>query len=97
MIVTEQQLALTPQAHPPTSTGIPLSSITEASLRPKLPYYELPAGLMVPTVSMEDCTYKPIKVSEMRVPPATPPNEYLQRQVERFYQFQSMPDNPRDK
>ena len=50
-----------------------------------MPYYELPAGLMVPLVKLEDFEYQPIDPKNIRLPPPAPPNERLLRAVESFY------------
>lgn len=50
-----------------------------------VPYYELPAGLMVPLVKLEDFDYIPIDPKEIRLPPPAPPNERLLKAVEAFY------------
>ena len=52
---------------PPPQTGqTPINQqqpppvFDEKSLIPSLPYYDLPAGLMIPLVKMEDSGYKPL-------------------------------------
>jgi len=62
---------------------------------PTLPYFELPAGLMVPLVKLEDNEYKPIDPSLIRMPPPQPPNERLMAAVELFYAPPSH-ERPRD-
>lgn len=84
----QQQLPPPPlAAHPPT--------FDEAVLKPNLPYYELPAGLMVPLVKLEDSGYKPINANEIRLPPPTPPSERLLQALELFYAPPSH-ERPRD-
>jgi len=63
---------------------------------PRLPYYELPAGLMVPLVKLEDDDYRPIDPSLIRLPPPCPPSERLINAIEAFYGPPSH-DNPRDR
>ncbi|KAI1728509.1 surp module domain-containing protein [Ditylenchus destructor] len=75
----------TPQAHP-----------DDESLIPKCPYYELPAGMMVPVIGIEECTFNPIDISKLRIPAPEPPSEHLLAEVERFYNLHSTQDNPRD-
>ena len=67
----------------------------EKDLIPTLPYYELPAGLMVPLVKPEDDNYKPLDPKAIRLPPPCPPSEKLLLAVEAFYGPPSH-DNPRD-
>lgn len=43
------------------------------------PYYELPAGLMVPLVKLEDFDYEEIDPKDIRLPLPAPPNERLLR------------------
>merc|ERR1719319_384413 len=62
---------------------------------PTLPYFELPAGLMVPLVPLEDNEYKPIAPSLIRMPPPQPPNDRLMAAVELFYAPPSH-ERPRD-
>ncbi|XP_062509393.1 calcium homeostasis endoplasmic reticulum protein-like isoform X2 [Corticium candelabrum] len=52
---------------------------------PRVPYYELPAGLMVPLVKASDGAYKPIDVNLFRLPVPRPPSEQLLKAVEEFY------------
>jgi calcium homeostasis ER protein len=50
-----------------------------------IPYFELPAGLMVPLVNLSDFDYKSIDPKDIRLPPPTPPSEKLLKAVEAFY------------
>merc|ERR1719150_257773 len=59
--------------------------------RPSAPYYDLPAGLMVPLVKLEDSGYKPLDPDLIRLPP----NERLLAAVELFYSGPSH-ERPRD-
>lgn len=52
---------------------------------PDVPYFDLPAGLMVPLVKMSDCEYKEVDPQDIRLPPPTPPSEKLIKAVEAFY------------
>ncbi|RWS07187.1 calcium homeostasis endoplasmic reticulum protein-like protein, partial [Dinothrombium tinctorium] len=67
---------------PPTGPP-PITMIKE--IQPDVPYYELPAGLMVPLVKLEDFEYKAIDPKDIRLPPPAPPNERLLKAVEAFY------------
>ncbi|XP_035222086.1 calcium homeostasis endoplasmic reticulum protein-like isoform X2 [Stegodyphus dumicola] len=50
------------------------------------PYYDLPAGLMVPLVRLEDTDYdKPLDPDDVRLPPPALPTERLLAAVEQFY------------
>ncbi len=69
--------------------------IDEKALVPSLPYYDLPAGLMVPMVKMEDSGYKPLDSKKIRLPPPTPPTERLLQALELFYAPPSH-ERPRD-
>ena len=50
--------------------------------QPDVPYYELPAGLMVPLVKLEDFDYEEIDGNDIKLPLPAPPNERLLRAVE---------------
>ncbi|VVC27081.1 Hypothetical protein CINCED_3A014895 [Cinara cedri] len=54
-------------------------------LLPSLPYYELPAGLMVPLIKLEESSYKPLDPDTIRLPPPAPPTERLLEAVKAFY------------
>lgn len=64
-------------------------------VKPTAPYYELPAGLMVPLIRLEDYNYRPLNPDDLRLPPPVAPSERLIGAVEAFY---SLPchDRPRD-
>ncbi|RWS25035.1 Calcium homeostasis endoplasmic reticulum protein-like protein [Leptotrombidium deliense] len=62
---------------------------------PDVAYYELPAGLMVPLVKLEDFEYNPIDPVEIKLPAPAPPNERLLKAVEAFYAPPSH-DRPRN-
>jgi calcium homeostasis ER protein len=62
---------------------------------PKAPYYELPAGLMVPLVKATDGAYKPLDSSQIRLPAPRPPSDRLLAVVEDFFAPPSA-DKPRD-
>ncbi|KAH7729724.1 G-patch domain containing protein [Aphelenchoides avenae] len=69
---------------------------SDKDLIPKGNHYDLPAGMMVPLVKAEDCTFKALKAEDLRLPPPEPPTEHLIRELERFYNFHPTPENPRD-
>lgn len=64
-------------------------------VKPMSSYFDLPAGLMVPLIRLEDYKYHPLDSEELRLPPPTPPNERLISAVEAFYSLPSH-DRPRD-
>lgn len=64
-------------------------------LTPTVPYFELPAGLVVSLIKLEDYGYKPLDSSLIKLPPPTPPSERLLGAVEAFYSPPSH-DRPRD-
>jgi calcium homeostasis ER protein len=64
-------------------------------LPPTLPYFDLPAGLMVPLIRLEDYNYKPLNPDSIRLPPPTAPSERLLSAVEAFYAPPSH-ERPRD-
>ncbi|KAL9701483.1 hypothetical protein quinque_004924 [Culex quinquefasciatus] len=64
-------------------------------VQPSIPYFELPAGLMVPLIRLEDFNYHPLEPEEIRLPPPAPPNERLLSAVEAFYAPPSH-ERPRD-
>lgn len=63
--------------------------------KPTVPYYELPAGLMVPLIRLEDCSYKALDPEDIRLPAPIPPSERLLQAIEAFYSLPSH-DRPRD-
>merc|ERR1712020_216086 len=69
--------------------------VDDAMLIPTLPYYDLPAGLMVPLIRLEDSGYKPLNPNELRLPPPSPPTDRLLAALEQFYAPPSH-DRPRD-
>lgn len=73
----------------PTATPIPEET------KPTAPYYELPAGLIVPLIRLEDCSYHPLDPEDIRLPAPAPPSERLLQAIEAFYSMPSH-DRPRD-
>lgn len=63
---------------------------------PSMPYFELPAGLMVPLIKLEDGEYKPLDPDAIRLPPPAPPSDRLVAAVEAFYAPPNH-DSPRDR
>lgn len=69
--------------------------IEEIDLTPTLPYFELPAGLMVPLIRLEDHKYNSIDPADLLLPAPTPPSERLLNAIEAFYS-QPSHERPRD-
>ncbi|XP_043279146.1 calcium homeostasis endoplasmic reticulum protein [Venturia canescens] len=100
-----------PTVQPPPFTNVPLPDFTKPppgfglppiihepsveDLMPSMPYFELPAGLMVPLIKLEDGEYKPLDPEAIRLPPPAPPSEHLVAAVEAFYAPPNH-DSPRD-
>lgn len=83
-----------PPAIPPLMS-LPPPDFLPDDLLPSLPYYDLPAGLMVPLVKLEDFGYKPLNPEDIRLPPPAPPSERLLAAVKAFYTPPGH-DRPRD-
>ncbi|KAF7639861.1 hypothetical protein Mgra_00000781 [Meloidogyne graminicola] len=79
----QQQQPPPPPPPPPTTHNLDLT--------PKVPYYELPAGMIVPLVKLEDVTYQPLKEKDLRLPMPDPPSEQLLREIDRFYSALQFP------
>lgn len=69
--------------------------IEEIDLTPTLPYFELPAGLMVPLIRLEDHKYNSIDPADILLPAPIPPSERLLNAIEAFYS-QPSHERPRD-
>lgn len=90
---------LAPNAHAQTNTdavdAVVADIIPPQEVKPLAPFYELPAGLMVPLIRLEDYEYRPLDPEDLRLPPPIPPSERLLSAVEAFYAPPSH-DRPRD-
>lgn len=82
------------QMHPDYDDEKPRSPSPQP-VQPSIPYFELPAGLMVPLIRLEDFNYHPLEPEQIRLPPPAPPNERLLSAVEAFYAPPSH-ERPRD-
>lgn len=71
------------------------SQAQQSELFPSVPYYELPAGLMVPLIKLADMKFVPLDPADIRLPPPAPPSERLLAAVEAFYAPPSH-ERPRD-
>uniref|UniRef100_UPI00358F7615 calcium homeostasis endoplasmic reticulum protein n=1 Tax=Myxine glutinosa TaxID=7769 RepID=UPI00358F7615 len=77
-----------PTIPPPNmSPKAPLPTVdpNDPSLLPTVPYYELPAGLMAPLVKLEECEYRSLDPTDIRLPPPMPPSDRLLEAVRAFY------------
>eukprot|EP00096_Caligus_rogercresseyi_P014765 TRINITY_DN7253_c0_g1_i1.p1 TRINITY_DN7253_c0_g1~~TRINITY_DN7253_c0_g1_i1.p1 ORF type:complete len:533 (-),score=191.54 TRINITY_DN7253_c0_g1_i1:662-2260(-) len=83
--------AFPPHQTPPPSLLNTLPPIMEdKSLQPSMPYYDLPAGLMVPLVHLEDADYKkPLDPAKIRLHPQPLP------QRDSWQQWRPSTPNPR--
>ncbi|XP_046423952.1 calcium homeostasis endoplasmic reticulum protein [Neodiprion virginianus] len=82
---------------PPPGFGPPpiIHEPSMEDLMPSMPYFELPAGLMVPLIKLEDGEYKSLDPDAIRLPPPAPPSDRLVAAVEAFYAPPNH-DSPRD-
>lgn len=86
-------------SRPPPGFGPAPLMVHEPSvedLMPSMPYFELPAGLMVPLIKLEDSDYKSLDPETIRLPPPAPPSERLVAAVDAFYAPPNH-DSPRDR
>lgn len=67
----------------------------DPSLIPQAPYYDLPAGLMVTLIKLEDTDYRPLDANALRLPPPQPPSQRLLEAIEAFYAPPTR-ENPRN-
>ncbi|KAG5681903.1 hypothetical protein PVAND_011308 [Polypedilum vanderplanki] len=76
--------------------GLPIANepSIEIDLTPKLPFFELPAGLMVPLIRLEDYKYRPIDPAMIQLPMPSS-NDKLLAAIEAFYAAPSH-ERPRD-
>uniref|UniRef100_A0A1E1WKI7 DUF7819 domain-containing protein n=1 Tax=Pectinophora gossypiella TaxID=13191 RepID=A0A1E1WKI7_PECGO len=85
-----------PDLSKPPPGFLPFPEVNNEDLMPSVPYFELPAGLMVPLIMLEDDRYKPLDPAKIRLPPPAPPNERLLAAVDAFYAAPNH-ERPRDK
>lgn len=64
---------------------LPQDKITETGIIPNNPYYDLPAGLIVPLVPANRVEYKPIDPKDLRLPFPKFPDENFLRMIDSFY------------
>lgn len=80
---------------PPPPVQAPQSNFPPEGIAPKAPYFDLPAGLMVPLIKIDDSDYKCIDPKDIRLPPPLPPSERLIQAIDLFYAPPSH-DRPRN-
>lgn len=80
---------------PPMPAPGPPSNFPPEGIEPKAPYFDLPAGLMVPLIKIDDNEYKGIDPKDIRLPPPLPPSERLIQAIDLFYAPPSH-DRPRN-
>ena len=80
---------------PPFVGPHPTPSFPAEGIEPKAPYFDLPAGLMVPLIKIDNKEYKSIDPKAIRLPPPLPPSERLMAAVDSFYSPPSH-DRPRN-
>ncbi|XP_061389593.1 calcium homeostasis endoplasmic reticulum protein [Musca vetustissima] len=86
---------ITPHAMGPVDDGQLSSKEPEEDPKPSAAYYDLPAGLMVPLIRLEDYNYKPLDPEDIRLPPPAPQTERLTNALAAFYSLPTH-DRPRD-
>lgn len=64
---------------------LPASQITETGIIPNTPYYELPAGLMVPLIPHNQMQYKPLNPADLRLPLPKFPDENFLKSIDAYY------------
>lgn len=64
---------------------LPASQITETGIIPNTPYYELPAGLMVPLIPHNQVQYKPLNPADLRLPLPKFPDENFLKSIDGYY------------
>jgi calcium homeostasis ER protein len=67
----------------------------EVNLTPTMPYFDLPSGLIVPLIRLEDFSYHSIDPEKIQLPPPSMPTEKLLSAIEAFYAPPSH-DRPRN-
>ncbi|XP_077291331.1 SR-related CTD associated factor 6 isoform X2 [Arctopsyche grandis] len=70
---------------PPGFASATTPEICADDLLPSVPYFELPAGLMVPLIMLEDSEYKSLDPDSIKLPPPAPPSDRLLAAVKAFY------------
>lgn len=68
-----------------------LAAKVDNDLKPKLEYYELPAGMIVKLIKPEDVTKKPVKPEDLRLPARGEVSQNLMAEIDRFYMVTRAP------
>lgn len=61
------------------------NQVTPDGIVPNAPYYDLPAGLMVPLVKPEQTDYRPLKPADLRLPLPKFPDERFLKVIDDYY------------
>lgn len=64
---------------------LPADQITETGIIPNTPYYDLPAGLIVPLISPPSSEYKTVDPADLRLPLPKFPDENFLRTIDAYY------------
>lgn len=64
---------------------LPAEQVTPNGIVPNAPYYDLPAGLMVPLVEPAQIDYKALKPSELRLPLPKFPDAKFLKAIDDYY------------
>ncbi|XP_062130101.1 LOW QUALITY PROTEIN: calcium homeostasis endoplasmic reticulum protein [Drosophila sulfurigaster albostrigata] len=91
----DQQQDLDDLKHRSLESGEPAMAPSQEPQVPTAPYYDLPAGLIVPLIRLEDYNYKPLDSTDIRLPAPAPQSERLTNALNAFYAAPSH-DRPRD-
>ncbi|KAK6055824.1 hypothetical protein COOONC_06671 [Cooperia oncophora] len=74
-----------PQKKVPDGDDIDGHPFNEEDLIPSAKYYELPAGIMLPVIEIEQFAYKALVPDKLRMPPPVPPSQRLLNALDEFY------------
>lgn len=77
------------------ASSSPQQAVTEEDLIPKAPFWQLPAGLMVPLIEAAAVDFVSLDPSKLRLLPPEPPREQLMQALDTFYSAPAH-DRPRD-
>lgn len=81
--------------NPPNNIILPVPVITslsdlskpppDSTKQSEVPYFNLPTGLMVEQIKLEDSPYKPLDPKQFKLPPPATANETILKAVDEFY------------
>lgn len=72
-------------ANPLDRLQLPANQITETGIIPNIPYYELPAGLVVPLIKPSQRQYEPLDTKDLRLPLPKFPDENFLKTIDSYY------------